>query len=598
MYLGKNRISSTFLHLFDITNIHEKKVFSFYCLLMYYFIKFLFLDMLDELLGPESESPRTESTPPLKRRATEPVISSKLATTLDKCKISKRDAMHLLMAAAEAFHIDSQNLIINSKSIHEARKKFRKERFVAIKKIAPALFNDLPSTIHWDGKLLSGMSRKEKNDRLAIIVTSEGMEQLLGVPIIPSSTGKSQADSVYNTLIDWSMLKNIEALCCDSTASNTGSINGACTILEQYLAKDLLYFICRHHIYELVLKCTYETKFGKTSGPDVQLFNKFEEFWKSAEKENYETGISDTFVNDALQDVRETVLEFCLNQLKKYQIRRDYKEFAQLAVIFLGGKLENDIIFYTTGAHHHARWMQKAIYSLKMFIFRKKFFSDDKALEIKIRDICIFIIRVYIQAWFIAPSAAEAANQDLSFLKNLYHYKTIDEAISISAVKKFMNHLWYLTPELAALSFFNSQLSKEEKLKMCKALESDCATFTYKKRILANQKNVTAIVKSNINDFICKDSLNFFKRYNIDTSFLSKDPSTWEKERNYIHGLKIVKNLKVVNDVAEREVKLMTEFNNLLTKDDKQTQYLLPVIKDYRSLYPDCNKKTLLKPYD
>ena len=75
-----------------------------------------------------------------------------------------------------------------------------------------------------------------------------------------------------------------------------------------------------------------------------------------------------------------------------------------------------------------------------------------------------------------------------------------------------MNHLWYLTPQLAALAFFDLTISKEEKLKMCEALQSNSSAFVYGKRILVNKKNLNKIVNSNISDFICKDSYEFFKR--------------------------------------------------------------------------------------
>lgn len=178
-----------------------------------YFIKFLifslisFLEEVASWLGPESESQPSQNTPPIKRRATEAIITLKLATVLDKCKISKNDAMHLLMAAAEVFSVDTRNIILNTKSIYEARKNFRQHRYEAIKKLAPSLFADTTTTIHWDGKLLPGLSRGEKNERLAIIITSQGMEQFLGVPAIPSSTGKNQAKAGYETLIDWSCSK-------------------------------------------------------------------------------------------------------------------------------------------------------------------------------------------------------------------------------------------------------------------------------------------------------------------------------------------------------------------------------------------------------
>jgi len=49
----------------------------------------------------------------------------------------------------------------------------------------------------------------------------------------------------------------------------------------------------------------------------------------------------------------------------------------------------------------------------------------------------------------------------------------------------------------------------------------------------------------------------------------------------------------VVNDVAERNVKLIEEYNTILTKDEDQKQYLLQVVNEYRKKYPDSKKSTL-----
>ena len=51
-----------------------------------------------------------------------------------------------------------------------------------------------------------------------------------------------------------------------------------------------------------------------------------------------------------------------------------------------------------------------------------------------------------------------------------------------------------------------------------------------------------------------------------------------------------MKSLKVVNDVAEQGVKLITDYNNLLTKDEEQKQYVLQVVHKCRKLYPDVSK--------
>lgn len=53
--------------------------------------------------------------------------------------------------------------------------------------------------------------------------------------------------------------------------------------------------------------------------------------------------------------------------------------------------------------------------------------------------------------------------------------------------------------------------------------------------------------------------------------------------------------MRVVNDIAERGVALMEEYNKLHTNNEEQKQYLLLLVKDYRQKYPDSNKSTLLK---
>ena len=61
-----------------------------------------------------------------------------------------------------------------------------------------------------------------------------------------------------------------------------------------------------------------------------------------------------------------------------------------------------------------------------------------------------------------------------------------------------------------------------------------------------------------------------------------------------LHAERIVKSLKVVNDMAERGVKLIQDYNTILTKDEEQKQFLLQVIQEHRRMYPDSKKTTVL----
>lgn len=54
--------------------------------------------------------------------------------------------------------------------------------------------------------------------------------------------------------------------------------------------------------------------------------------------------------------------------------------------------------------------------------------------------------------------------------------------------------------------------------------------------------------------------------------------------KEYIVAQKRVQALQVVNDIAERAVKLASDFNGKLTKDPDQEQFLLQVVEYHRSL--------------
>ena len=52
--------------------------------------------------------------------------------------------------------------------------------------------------------------------------------------------------------------------------------------------------------------------------------------------------------------------------------------------------------------------------------------------------------------------------------------------------------------------------------------------------------------------------------------------------------------MRVINDIAERGVALMDDYNKLHTTSEEQKQFLLLVVKEYRQHYSDQIKKTLM----
>lgn len=73
--------------------------------------------------------------------------------------------------------------------------------------------------------------------------------------------------------------------------------------------------------------------------------------------------------------------------------------------------------------------MSKSIYSLKIFLLRDEFPLTEEELNC-LRDVCIFIVKIYIKAWFGCTNAIAAPSQDINFIKNSVDYCETDPMIS------------------------------------------------------------------------------------------------------------------------------------------------------------------------
>ncbi|XP_057335392.1 uncharacterized protein LOC130674123 isoform X3 [Microplitis mediator] len=244
-----------------------------------------------------------------------------------------------------------------------------------------------------------------------------------------------------------------------------GIHNGICEAIEKRLGKDLIWLPCRHHIFEIILKSAFEVYWPVTSGPNVPMLGRFKNAWDQIDKTNYKSGIEDNIVDDFVSHQKHEISSFITQSLQLLRPRDDYKEFFELSLIFLGEMPQGKVYFKRPGAVHHARWMAKGIYSLKMFMFRDEFRLSNKELH-GLRQFSIFIVVLYLKAWFSSTSATTTAHHDLQFLKNLIEYKRINPLISAATCEKIILHLWYLSNGLAILSLFDDTVPLEMKKKI------------------------------------------------------------------------------------------------------------------------------------
>ena len=133
------------------------------------------------------DEPCTSGSHPPKRvrRGTKNLLDVKLAVTLDMAKVSDRNAALVLTPALQSLGHDPAEFNINHSSIRRQRIKCRQKIAANLKaEFRPGV----PLTIHWDGKLLEDICRKEIVDRLPVLVSGVGVDQLLAVPKLLSGT--------------------------------------------------------------------------------------------------------------------------------------------------------------------------------------------------------------------------------------------------------------------------------------------------------------------------------------------------------------------------------------------------------------------------
>ena len=400
------------------------------------------------------------------------------------------------------------------------------------------------------------------------------------------------AEKVKEILDNWNVTEKIIALGFDTTSSNTGIRKGSCTILQQLLERQLLCLACRHHIPERIIAVSFITLFGETKGPDVPLFKTLKNCWDNLDLSNIKLpdipscydGDEDSllsYINDKLEPENLKLLPRC-----------DYKEYLELALLFLGGSIDRKKGYtyqiQRPGADHHARWMSKAIYILKLSLLQHQIDEIHWQTKKKIHKMALFVVFIYLKAWFNSPSLTSAAKNDLELYKLLLKFKKINSKISQSACEVLNRHTWYLTEDAITLTLFNEDICTEEITLYAKKIYELAATEE-----LEIQKPDLPLItqKSEISDFIEERSRLLFDLLN----FLADDE--WYLLPEYASVKKSLKHLTPLNDSAERALALATRVNTHITRDEESYQELLQVVEAHRKKYGLKTKDDLKKLY-
>ena len=257
-----------------------------------------------------------------------------------------------------------------------------------------------------------------------------------------------------------------------------------------------------------------------------------------------------------------SLLTFIQHRLKPEQAsllpRDDYREFLELALLILWGTPERKHGVYKIhrpGADSHARWMSKAIYTLKLTLLQHQFPDIPWHKKKKLEKMTFFILFGYMESWFRSSSLFSAATNDLNLYRRLLKFSKFHKKLSQVTLTVLQRHTWYLSEELLPLSLFDSSLPED---------------------------TLNSLARSTI----------LFSLIDVPHTFLA-DPQ-WRQSTEFQQVKAALKNLSPVNDSCERALALATTFNGLITKDEESYQELVLVVEAHRKKFK-LEKKSDLK---
>jgi hypothetical protein len=294
------------------------------------------------------------------------------------------------------------------------------------------------------------------------------------------------------------------------------------------------------------------------------------------------------WLKELKKNTEETLVQILASQNTP---RADYREIAELTVIVLGGIPPRGIHWSRPGAIHQARWMARNIYSMKMFMFAGHL-EYSVQTQSKLARMNTFLALFYTPRWMSAASAADAPVHDLSLIQDMLRYKETDPELANAVLKKMDNHMWYLTQEMVPFVLFSSNVSNSLKQDIANQLHRTERPESFRRGKPPFPK-ITG--KTTLMELIGPESHFLFEVLGIDTKRQADPAESWQDNNDFRVARDYVISLKVVNDIAERGVKMMTDFAEVLTKDCKQREYLLQAVEYNRERFNSFKKATLNK---
>ena len=293
--------------------------------------------VLEERLAGPGNAPR--KIPHKKLNIMGPIANSCLGR-----KVSVRQQTVVAAKALVAAGIDLNDTNVSVSSAQYHRAKARKETAAKRRSEFRASLHEHQS-LHVDGKMLTQKGTRIATNRIAVVlrcIDENPRDHIIGVPYSLSGTGEAEGNVVKEVLEKEGIRDEIKTVVFDTTSSNTSDKVGLIKHVEEFVGHPILFIGCRHHCAELNIGSMWELLFGKTVGPRVAIFVKFQKDFEQIpiDMENLQV-MDQSELPQWMKEECKKVLAWAEEEVKQKQPRGDYKELLELLIVYLGGSVHN-----------------------------------------------------------------------------------------------------------------------------------------------------------------------------------------------------------------------------------------------------------------
>ena len=468
--------------------------------------------------------------------------------------------------------------------------------------------------LHYDTKLVDPKGR-DREDRAAVLYSGGIHKQpyLLGIPRFESSSGKHVEAGVLKELEKYNIsLEKCFGTCYDTTSSNSGLKNGAHFRIEKNVGHAILELECRKHVQELHVTHANKAMFGATKAPQKSHYKDFKNAWSTLNLDTSSMVVFDQeryAGNSFLIGKAAESLHWAEINLQKMTFPRDdYRELNELIVVYLGGQVPGGFKPKRKGAMHEARFMADAIYILSMELFSKEHILDTK-LSNQIHKMAVFIALWHGPNFLRCALASTAPRNDLNYFYDMQSLVDMEDPdfsrIGASVSDSIQRHTSYIKAPQVIFALFDEGSPSLDRQGLASTLAKiprpDIAAPTFKPGKLADVSLVCS-VKECVGSSLCEDDLgNFYPKktlssfvseksyllFNLleiaDLAWLEAPVALWKCCPSYTKVRDYVRDLLVVNDGAERGIKLMQELIDR-TQDEDDLQALTQCVSYHRKM--------------